>query len=123
MKIAVQTDDKDWVIGFAEIYSEAQLQISGWQEVEADPNFNAENIQQWKITAGHLVKSASGLSPMDELRQANVNMLLQVNTTLAANKQLQQAIVNQTLTQNAINKQLSEISQKLDSTNTTKEEK
>lgn len=123
MKIAVQTNDQNAVIGFANVYSQEQLQTPGWQEVEADPNFNAENIDQWKIVAGHLVKIASGLSPMDELRQANVNMLLQLNTTLAANKQLQQAIVNQTLTQNAINKQLADISQKLNSANSTKEEK
>lgn len=123
MKIAVQTNDQNAVIGFADVYSQEQLQTPGWQEVEADPNFTAENIQQWKIAAGHLVKIASGLSPMDELRQANVNMLLQLNTALAANKQLQQAIVNQTLTQNAINKQLADISQKLDSANSTKEGK
>ncbi|WP_294605990.1 hypothetical protein [uncultured Lactobacillus sp.] len=123
MKIAVQINDQNAVIGFANVYSEEQLQTPGWQEVEADPNFNAENFREWELDGNRLVKIASGLSPMDELRQANVNMLLQLNTALAANKQLQQAIVNQTLTQNAINKQLADINQKLDSANSTKEEK
>ena len=123
MKIAIKTDDKGQVVSLATVYGEKQLQVSGWQEVEADPNFNAENFREWELDGNRLVKIASGLSPMDELRQANVNMLLQLNTALAANKQLQQAIVNQTLTQNAINKQLADINQKLDSANSTKEEK
>ena len=123
MKIAIKTDDKGQVVSLATVYGEKQLQVSGWQEVEADPNFNAANFREWKVVADRLVKIASGLSPMDELRQSNVNMLLQLNTAVAANKQLQQAIVNQTLTQNAINKQLADINQKLDSANSTKEEK
>lgn len=125
MKIAVQTDDKDAVIGFASTYDEDQLQVSGWQEVEADPNFNSENFQEWKVANGHLVKIASGLTPLQELQQANINLLLQFNGNLNATKQLQQAIVNQTLTQNALNQQLAAINQKLDAaqSTTTKEEK
>ena len=126
MKIAVKTDDKDAVIGFASVYSEEQLQVSGWQELEADPNFNSENFREWKVDNGNLVKIASGLTPLQELQRANVNLQLQLNESLATTKQLQQASINQTLTQNALNQQLATINQKLDaaqSTNTTKEEK
>lgn len=125
MKIAVQTDDKDAVIGFASTYSEDQLQVSGWQEVEADPNFNSENFQEWKVDNGHLVKIASGLTPLQELQQANVNLQLQLNESLATTKQLQQASINQTLTQDALNQQLAAINQKLDAaqSTTTKEDK
>jgi len=125
MKIAVQTDDKDAVIGFASTYSEDQLQVSGWQELEADPNFNAENFQEWKVANGHLVKIASGLTPLQELQQANVNLQLQLNESLATTKQLQQASINQTLTQDALNQQLAAINQKLDAaqSTTTKEDK
>lgn len=125
MKIAVQTDDKDAVIGFARVYSKEQLQVSGWQEVEADPNFNSENFQEWKVDNGHLVKIASGLTPLQELQKANVNLQLQLNESLATTKQLQQASINQTLTQDALNQQLAAINQKLDAaqSTTTKEDK
>lgn len=125
MKIAVQTDDKDAVIGFASTYSKDQLQVSGWQELEADPNFNSENFREWKVDNGHLVKIASGLTPLQELQQANVNLQLQLNESLATTKQLQQASINQTLTQDALNQQLAAINQKLDAaqSTTTKEEK
>ena len=125
MKIAVQTDEKNAVIGFASVYSEEQLQVSGWQEVEADPNFNSENFQEWKVATGHLVKISSGLTPLQELQQANVNLQLQLNESLATTKQLQQASINQTLTQDALNQQLAAINQKLDAaqSTTTKEDK
>ena len=125
MKIAVQTDDKDAVIGFARVYSKEQLQVSGWQEVEADPNFNSENFQEWKVDNGHLVKIASGLTPLQELQKANVNLQLQLNESLATTKQLQQASINQTLTQDALNQQLAAINQKLEAaqSTTTKEDK
>ena len=125
MKIAVQTDDKDAVIGFASVYSEEQLQVSGWQELEADPNFNSENFREWKVDNGHLVKIASGLTPLQELQKANVNLQLQLNESLATTKQLQQASINQTLTQDALNQQLAAINQKLDAaqSTTTKEDK
>ena len=125
MKIAVQTDEKDAVIGFASVYSEEQLQVSGWQELEADPNFNSENFREWKVDNGNLVKIASGLTPLQELQQANVNLQLQLNESLATTKQLQQASINQTLTQDALNQQLAAINQKLDAaqSTTTKEEK
>ena len=125
MKIAVKTDDKDAVIGFASVYSEEQLQVSGWQELEADPNFNSDNFQEWKVANGHLVKISSGLTPLQELQQANVNLQLQLNESLATTKQLQQASINQTLTQDALNQQLAAINQKLDAaqSTTTKEDK
>lgn len=125
MKIAVQTDDKAAVIGFASTYSEEQLQVSGWQELEADPNFNSENFQEWKVDNGHLVKISSGLTPLQELQRANVNLQLQLNESLATTKQLQQASINQTLTQDALNQQLAAINQKLDAaqSTTTKEDK
>lgn len=125
MKIAVQINDKDAVIGFASVYSEEQLQISGWQEVEADPNFNSGNVREWKVANGNLVKIASGLTPLQELQKANVNLQLQLNESLATTKQLQQASINQTLTQDALNQQLAAINQKLDAaqSTTTKEEK
>lgn len=125
MKIAVQTDDKDAVIGFASTYSKDQLQVSGWQEVEADPNFNSENFREWKVDNGNLVKIASGLTPLQELQRANVNLQLQLNESLATTKQLQQASINQTLTQDALNQQLAAINQKLDAaqSTTTKEDK
>ena len=125
MKIAVQTDDKDAVIGFASVYSEEQLQVSGWQELEADPNFNSENFREWKVDNGNLVKIASGLTPLQELQRANVNLQLQLNESLATTKQLQQASINQTLTQDALNQQLAAINQKLDTaqSTTTKEDK
>lgn len=125
MKIAVQTDDKDAVIGFASTYSAEQLQVSGWQELEADPNFNSENFREWKVANGHLVKIASGLTPLQELQRANVNLQLQLNESLATTKQLQQASINQTLTQDALNQQLAAINQKLDAaqSTTTKEDK
>ena len=125
MKIAVQTDEKNAVIGFASTYSKDQLQVSGWQELEADPNFNSENFREWKVDNGHLVKIASGLTPLQELQQANVNLQLQLNESLATTKQLQQASINQTLTQDALNQQLAAINQKLDAaqSTTTKEEK
>ena len=125
MKIAVQTDDKAAVIGFASTYSEEQLQVSGWQELEADPNFNSENFREWKVDNGNLVKIASGLTPLQELQRANVNLQLQLNESLATTKQLQQASINQTLTQDALNQQLAAINQKLDAaqSTTTKEDK
>ncbi len=125
MKIAVQINDKDAVIGFASTYSADQLQISGWQEVEADPNFNSGNVREWKLVNGNLVKIASGLTPLQELQQANVNLQLQLNESLATTKQLQQASINQTLTQDALNQQLAAINQKLDAaqSTTTKEDK
>ena len=125
MKIAVQINDKDAVIGFASVYSEEQLQISGWQEVEADPNFNSGNVREWKVANGNLVKIASGLTPLQELQKANVNLQLQLNESLATTKQLQQASINQTLTQDALNQQLAAINQKLDAaqSTTTKEDK
>lgn len=125
MKIAVQINDKDAVIGFASVYSEEQLQISGWQEVEADPNFNSGNVREWKVDNGNLVKIASGLTPLQELQKANVNLQLQLNESLATTKQLQQASINQTLTQDALNQQLAAINQKLDAaqSTTTKEDK
>ena len=125
MKIAVQTDEKDAVIGFASVYSEEQLQVSGWQELEADPNFNSENFREWKVANGHLVKISSGMTPLQELQQANVNLQLQLSNSLNTIKQLQQASINQTLTQDALNQQLATINQKLDTTQstTTKEEK
>lgn len=125
MKIAVQTDDKAAVIGFASVYSEEQLQVSGWQELEADPNFNSENFREWKVDNGNLVKIASGLTPLQELQRANVNLQLQLNESLATTKQLQQASINQTLTQDALNQQLAAINQKLDAaqSTTTKEDK
>ena len=125
MKIAVKTDDKDAVVGFASTYSKDQLQVSGWQEVEADPNFNSENFQEWKVANGHLVKISSGLTPLQELQRANVNLQLQLNESLATTKQLQQASINQTLTQDALNQQLAAINQKLDAaqSTTTKEDK
>ena len=125
MKIAVQTDDKDAVVGFASVYSEEQLQVSGWQELEADPNFNSENFREWKVDNGNLVKISSGLTPLQELQRANVNLQLQLNESLATTKQLQQASINQTLTQDALNQQLAAINQKLDAaqSTTTKEDK
>lgn len=125
MKIAVQTNDTGQVIGLSTVYSQDQLKISGWQEVEADPNFNSENSREWKAVGGHLVKISSGLTPLQELQQANVNLQLQLNESLATTKQLQQASINQTLTQDALNQQLATINQKLDTTQstTTKEEK
>ena len=125
MKIAVQINDTGQVVGLSTVYSERQLQISGWQEVEADPNFNSENFREWKTVGGHLVKISSGLTPLQELQQANVNLQLQLNESLNTTKQLQQASINQTLTQNALNQQLAAINQKLDNTQstTTKEEK
>ncbi len=125
MKIAVRTDDQNYVIGFAEVYSSEQIKFSDWQEVEADPNFNSENFQEWKVDNGHLVKISSGLTPLQELQQANVNLQLQLNESLATTKQLQQASINQTLTQNALNQQLAAINQKLDAaqSTTTKEDK
>lgn len=126
MKIAVRTDDQNYVIGFAEVYSSEQIKFSDWQELEADPNFNSENFQEWKVANGHLVKISSGLTPLQELQQANVNLQLQLNESLATTKQLQQASINQTLTQNALNQQLATINQKLEaaqSTTTTKEDK
>lgn len=125
MKIAVQTNENNALLGYSTVYAEEQLQISGWQEVEADPNFNSENFREWKVANGHLVKIASGLTPLQELQQANVNLQLQLNESLNTTKQLQQASINQTLTQNALNQQLAAINQKLDNTlsTTTKEEK
>lgn len=126
MKIAVRTDDQNYVIGFAEVYSSEQVKFSDWQELEADPNFNSENFQEWKVDNGHLVKISSGLTPLQELQQANINLQLQLNDSLATTKQLQQASINQTLTQDALNQQLAAINQKLEaaqSTTTTKEEK
>ena len=125
MKIAVRTDDQNYVIGFAEVYSSEQIKFSDWQELEADPNFNSENFQEWKVDNGHLVKISSGLTPLQELQQANVNLQLQLNESLATTKQLQQASINQTLTQNALNQQLAAINQKLDAaqSTTTKEDK
>lgn len=125
MKIAVQTNDKNAVIGFASTYSKDQLQVSGWQELEADPNFNSDNFREWKVDNGNLVKIASGLTPLQELQQANVNLQLQLNESLATTKQLQQASINQTLTQDALNQQLAAINQKLDAaqSTTTKEDK
>ena len=125
MKIAVQTNDTGQVVGLSTVYSERQLQISGWQEVEADPNFNSENFREWKVANGHLVKIASGMTPLQELQQANVNLQLQLSNSLNTIKQLQQASINQTLTQDALNQQLAAINQKLDAaqSTTTKEEK
>ena len=125
MKIAVQINDTGQVVGLSTVYSERQLQISGWQELEADPNFNSENFREWKVDNGNLVKIASGLTPLQELQQANVNLQLQLNESLATTKQLQQASINQTLTQDALNQQLAAINQKLDAaqSTTTKEEK
>ena len=125
MKIAVQTDNKQIVKGYSIDYPQEQLQVSGWQEVEADPNFNSENSREWKAVGGHLVKIASGLTPLQELQQANVNLQLQLSNSLNTIKQLQQASINQTLTQDALNQQLATINQKLDTTQstTTKEEK
>lgn len=125
MKIAVRTDDQNYVIGFAEVYSSEQIKFSDWQELEADPNFNSENFQEWKVDNGHLVKISSGLTPLQELQQANINLQLQLNDSLATTKQLQQASINQTLTQDALNQQLAAINQKLEAaqSTTTKEEK
>lgn len=125
MKIAVQTDETGQVVGYSTIYDAGQLKITGWQELEADPNFNSENFREWKVDNGHLVKIASGLTPLQELQQANVNLQLQLNESLATTKQLQQASINQTLTQDALNQQLAAINQKLDAaqSTTTKEEK
>lgn len=125
MKIAVQTDNKQIVKGYSIDYPQEQLQVSGWQEVEADPNFNSENFQEWKVDNGHLVKIASGLTPLQELQRANVNLQLQLNESLATTKQLQQASINQTLTQDTLNQQLAAINQKLDAaqSTTTKEDK
>lgn len=125
MKIAVQINDTGQVVGLSTVYSEKQLQVSGWQELEADPNFNSENFREWKVANGHLVKISSGLTPLQELQQANVNLQLQLNESLATTKQLQQASINQTLTQDALNQQLAAINQKLDAaqSTTTKEDK
>lgn len=125
MKIAVRTDEQNYVIGFAEVYSSEQIKFSDWQELEADPNFNSENFQEWKVDNGHLVKISSGLTPLQELQQANINLQLQLNDSLATTKQLQQASINQTLTQDALNQQLAAINQKLEAaqSTTTKEEK
>lgn len=125
MKIAVQTNENNALLGYSTVYAEEQLQISGWQEVEADPNFNSENFREWKVANGHLVKISSGMTPLQELQQANVNLQLQLSNSLNTIKQLQQASINQTLTQDALNQQLATINQKLDTTQstTTKEEK
>lgn len=125
MKIAVETDNKQIVKSYSIDYPQEQLQVSGWQEVEADPNFNSENFREWKVANGHLVKISSGMTPLQELQQANVNLQLQLSNSLNTIKQLQQASINQTLTQDALNQQLATINQKLDTTQstTTKEEK
>lgn len=89
MKIAVQINDQNAVIGFANVYSEEQLQTPGWQEVEADPNFNAENFREWKLDGNRLVKIQSGMTPTEE-NQAAITTLTQQNL------QLQQAITELT---------------------------
>lgn len=89
MKIAIKTDDKGQVVSLATVYGEKQLQVSGWQEVEADPNFNAENFREWKLDGNRLVKIASGMTPTEE-NQAAITTLTQENL------QLQQAITELT---------------------------
>lgn len=89
MKIAIKTDDKGQVVSLATVYGEKQLQVSGWQEVEADPNFNAENFREWKLDGNRLVKIASGMTPTEE-NQAAITTLTQQNL------QLQQAITELT---------------------------
>ena len=89
MKIAIKTDDKGQVVSLATVYGEKQLQVSGWQEVEADPNFNAENFREWELDGNRLVKIASGMTPTEE-NQAAITTLTQENL------QLQQAITELT---------------------------
>lgn len=89
MKIAIKTDDKGQVVSLATVYGEKQLQVSGWQEVEADPNFNAENFREWELDGNRLVKIASGMTPTEE-NQAAITTLTQQNL------QLQQAITELT---------------------------
>ena len=89
MKIAIKTDDKGQVVSLATVYGEKQLQVSGWQEVEADPNFNSENFREWKLDGNRLVKIASGMTPTEE-NQAAITTLTQENL------QLQQAITELT---------------------------
>lgn len=89
MKIAIKTDDKGQVVSLATVYGEKQLQVSGWQEVEADPNFNAENFREWKLDGNRLVKIQSGMTPTEE-NQAAITTLTQENL------QLQQAITELT---------------------------
>lgn len=89
MKIAVQTDDTGQVISLATAYGEKQLQVSGWQEVEADPNFNSENFREWKLDGNRLVKIQSGMTPTEE-NQAAITALTQQNV------QLQQAVTELT---------------------------
>lgn len=89
MKIVVQTDDTGQVINLATVYSEEQLQLAGWQEVEADPNFNSENFREWKLDGNRLVKIQSGMTPTEE-NQAAITALTQQNV------QLQQAVTELT---------------------------
>lgn len=89
MKIAVQTDDTGQVISLATVYSEEQLQLAGWHEVEADPNFNSENFREWKLDGNRLVKIQSGMTPTEE-NQAAITALTQQNV------QLQQAVTELT---------------------------
>lgn len=88
MKIAVQTDDTGQVIGLATVYGDAQLQLAGWQEVEADPYFNTNNYSEWKVSKGRLVKSGSGLTPLEENQKAIVTLTQQAIQAQAALKQL-----------------------------------
>lgn len=89
MKIAIQTDDKGQVVSLATAYGEKQLQVSGWQEVEADPNFNSENFREWELDGNRLVKIQSGMTPTEE-NQAAITALTQQNV------QLQQAVTELT---------------------------
>lgn len=92
MKIAVQTDETGQVIGYSTIYSDEQLTIAGWQEIEADPYFNAENYADWKVVKGQLVKKASGMTPLEESQMA-VTALTQQNIQLAQeNNELKAAV-------------------------------
>jgi hypothetical protein len=92
MKIAVQTDETGQVVGYSTIYSDEQLEIAGWQELEADPYFNAGNYADWKVVKGQLVKKDSGMTPLEESQMA-VTALTQQNLKLSQeNNELKAAV-------------------------------
>ncbi|RHW46073.1 hypothetical protein DS832_06910 [Bombilactobacillus bombi] len=96
MKIAVQTNETGQVIGYSTVYDKEQLQIAGWQEVEADPYFNGDNYSDWKVVNGKLVKTKTNMTPLEEA-QAAVTALTQQNISLAQeNIELKTAVTDTT---------------------------
>ncbi|RHW51335.1 hypothetical protein DS831_04755 [Bombilactobacillus bombi] len=92
MKIAVQTDETGQVVGYSTIYDAGQLKITGWQEIEADPYFNAGNYADWKVVNSQLVKKDTGMTPLEESQMA-VTALTQQNIQLAQeNTELKAAV-------------------------------